>query len=142
MNLKKEQILIQQKEDNWKIKKQLIIRKKQLAKEKRELFFNNFHLSTTKKLIWFLFINCTLIELFVGYITLKSFYLAEIINEAPDLTPLITLIGAVVGEVIGYTIYAIKSAKENCENGITYMTAKYQLEQNNCNELEETEEVE
>lgn len=39
---------------------------------------------------------------------------------SPDLTPLITLIGAVVSEVIGFAIYSIKAAKENTSGGIVY----------------------
>ena len=46
-----------------------------------------------------------------------------------DFTPLVALIGAVVGEVLGYAIYSLKAAKENTLNGITYMTAQYELEQ-------------
>ena len=45
----------------------------------------------------------------------------------PDFTPLVTLIGAVVSEVIGFAIYAIKSAKENTSGGIVYETAMMNL---------------
>ena len=51
---------------------------------------------------------------------------------SPDLTPLITLIGAVVSEVIGFAIYSIKAAKENTSGGIVYDLAM----QNNKNECE------
>ena len=32
----------------------------------------------------------------------------------------VTLIGSVIGEVIGFAIYSLKSAKENSEGGIVY----------------------
>lgn len=41
----------------------------------------------------------------------------------PDFTPLVTLIGAVVSEVIGFAIYALKAMKENSKGGIVYDTA-------------------
>lgn len=68
----------------------------------------------------FLFINCTLIEIFTGYATLKSFELAYSIGYGVDFSPLVALIGAVVGEVIGFAIYAVKSSKENSQGGIVY----------------------
>jgi len=37
-----------------------------------------------------------------------------------DFTPIVTLIGAVVGEIIGFAIYAAKAAKENTVGGIVY----------------------
>lgn len=88
--------------------------------------------TTSKKLIAFLFINCTVIELFTMYVTLKSFYLAYAIGMMVDFTPLVTLIGAVVGEVIGFAIYSLKAAKENTKGGIIYeasMREQYYKEQ-------------
>ena len=38
----------------------------------------------------------------------------------PDFTPLVTLIGAVISEVIGYAIYSLKAMKENTSGGIVY----------------------
>lgn len=78
---------------------------------------------TSKKLILFLFLNCTLIELFTAWVTIKSLYLAETFLIVPDFTPLVSLIGAVLGEVIGYAVYAIKSAKENSQGGIVFESA-------------------
>jgi hypothetical protein len=46
---------------------------------------------------------------------------------APDFSPLITLIGAVVSEVIGFAIYSIKAAKENTKGGIVYESAMREL---------------
>lgn len=113
-------------ERRWEKEKPLQEREYKLKQEQAE--FKKAHnskkkLSTSKLLIALLFINCTLIELFTGYITLKSFDLASMTFMMPDFTPLTTLIGAVVGEVIGFAIYAIKSAKENTAGGIVYETA-------------------
>lgn len=66
----------------------------------------------SKKIILFLFLNCTLIELFTGYITLIDLDIARTTGVV-DFTPIVTLIAAVVGEVIGFAIYAVKSTKEN-----------------------------
>lgn len=85
---------------------------------------------TSKKLIAFLFTNCTLIELFVAFITWRSLELSTVTLIQPDFTPLITIVGAVVGEVIGYAIYSIKSTKENTKGGITYDLA---IRENNEN---------
>lgn len=79
--------------------------------------------TTSKMLIAFLFISCSAIEIFTGIVTIKSFTLAAQLGFSPDFTPLITLIGAVVSEVIGFAIYAIKSLKENTKGGIVYDTA-------------------
>lgn len=83
----------------------------------------NRKITTTKWLILFLFLNCTVIELFTGFVTLKSLNLSLITGFAPDFTPLVTLIGTVVSEVIGFSVYSLKSIKENTEGGIVYMKA-------------------
>ena len=84
---------------------------------------------TSKLLIFFLFLNCTIIELFTGFVTLKSLDLTTLTMANPDFTPLVTLIGAVVSEVVGYAVYALKSAKENTAGGITYETAMRQIDE-------------
>lgn len=94
-------------------------------------------LSTSKILIIFLFLNCTLIELFTGFVTVANLKLAYDIGTSLDFTPLTTLIGAIVGEVIGYAIYALKSAKENSKDGITYELAMQELSSNKGSEDEE-----
>ncbi len=125
---------LEQEERQWKVEKDLIKRKQKIDKEKAELKRKGNRLTTTKLLILFLFINCTIIEMFTGWTVIQSFKLAMATNLAPDFTPLVTLIGAVVGEVLGFAVYALKSAKENTSNGITYMAAKYELENNNDGE--------
>lgn len=79
--------------------------------------------STSKLLIFFLFLNCTIVEAFTGWVTIKSFHLAETMGIPIDFSPLLALIGAVVGEVFGFAIYSLKSAKENSANGIVYEMA-------------------
>ena len=50
---------------------------------------------------------------------------------SPDMSPLTTLIGSIVTEVIGYAVYSLKAMKENTKNGITYLNAEYSLNNNN-----------
>ena len=128
------EILLQEKQ--WEKEKSLQERKYKIKKEKRELkSLYGFKLPTSKLLILFLFINCTLIELFTGWVTIKSLDLATLTMVGPDFTPLVTLIGAVVSEVIGFAIYAIKSAKENTEGGIIYETTMAKLQQKDEEQL-------
>lgn len=126
-----------QEEKDWAKNKQLLKRKVKIEKDKAKLrnsLKNKTKLTTTKLLILFLFINCTIIELFTGWITIQSIQLALQTGLAPDFTPLVTLISAVVGEVVGFAIYAIKSTKENTKNGITYDIAMRQ--NNNSNNID------
>jgi hypothetical protein len=122
MTQRERQITIAEKA--WAKEKPLKEREYKLKEEQRE--FERTHrpkISTSKLLIAFLFINCTIIEIFTGYVTLRSFDVATATFMMPDLTPLVTLIGAVISEVVGYAVYAIKSAKENTAGGIVYETA-------------------
>ena len=54
---------------------------------------------------------------------IKMLSLAFVAGTMIDFTPLVALIGAVVGEVFSYAIYSLKSAKENTAGGIIYDTA-------------------
>lgn len=118
------------KEHRWQREKEVLERKYKLRQEKRE-FKKQFlpKISTSKLLILFLFINCTIIELFTGFVTLKSLDLTTLTMANPDFTPLVALIGAVVSEVVGYAVYALKSAKENTAGGITYEAAMRQIDE-------------
>ena len=118
------------KEHRWQREKEVLERKYKLKQEKRE-FKKQFlpKISTSKLLILFLFINCTIIELFTGFVTLKSLDLTTLTMSNPDFTPLVALIGAVVSEVVGYAVYALKSAKENTAGGITYEAAMRQIDE-------------
>jgi hypothetical protein len=110
----------------WKKEKELLERKARLRQEKMEVrkktsIFGG--IPTSKLLIAFLFINCTIIEIFTAFITLKNFEITQYTMTNPDFTPLVTLIGAVVAEVIGYAVYSLKSMKENTAGGIVYERA-------------------
>lgn len=126
----KEEREITIKEHRWQREKEVLERKYKLKQEKRE-FKKQFlpKVSTSKLLILFLFINCTIIELFTGFVTLKSLDLTTLTMANPDFTPLVALIGAVVSEVVGYAVYALKSAKENTAGGITYEAAMRQIDE-------------
>lgn len=124
----KEEREITIKEHRWQREKEVLERKYKLKQDKKE-FKKQFlpKISTSKLLILFLFINCTIIELFTGFVTLKSLDLTTLTMMNPDFTPLVALIGAVVSEVVGYAVYALKSAKENTAGGITYEAAMRQI---------------
>lgn len=115
---------LQYQEKKWEIQKGLLTRKKKIDDEKRAFRLSYFpKIQTTKILMAFLFINCSIVEIFTGYVTMKSFELAQMTGNSPDLTPLVSLIGAVVSEVIGFAIYSIKSTKENTKGGIVFENA-------------------
>ena len=118
MNLKKKEARLRKKQKEWAIEKELIKSKNEMKREKREL---KEKMPTSKKLITFLFVNCTVIELFTFFVTIQSINLSPITGMSVDTAPLVTLIGAVVGEVIAYAIYSAKAAKENTEGGIEYL---------------------
>lgn len=94
-------------------------------------------ISTTKILVAFLFINCTLLEIFTGWVTVENLILARDCGISIDFTPLVTLIGIVLGEVFGFAVYAAKSAKENTTGGIQYETAMREWDSQNIQEEEE-----
>lgn len=106
----------------WTREKKLIERQQKLRDEKKSLLQRK-KITTTKWLIIFLFLNCTLVEFFTGWAILKEIELSSYTGITPDLSPLNTLIGTVIGEVMGFAIYAAKSAKENSLGGIVYDNA-------------------
>lgn len=63
----------------------------------------------------FLFISCSAVEFFTIFLTFKSLNLGYV-----DFSALQSLITAVVAEVVGFAIYALKSTKENTKGGIIY----------------------
>ena len=117
----------------WDIEKE-ILNKKISVEEEKEKYKQKRRkkISTSKLLILFLFVNCTLIEIFTGIITWKMVTIGLMMGMGIDLGPLIALIGAVISEVIGYSIYSLKSIKENTKGGIVYESAFQN--QNNPNE--------
>lgn len=85
-------------------------------------------ISWSKLLLVFLFLNFTALEMFVGYVTLRTFTLASEISMMPDFTPLISLIGAVIGETLSYGIYCAKAKAENTVGGLVYESTLKELE--------------
>lgn len=115
---------ITKEEENWEIEKENLKRQNVIRGEYKELTKSApSKLSTSKKALIFLFINCSLIEIFTLWVTIKSVNLAMMMGISPDFTPLITLIGAVVSEVVGLAAYYVKSTKENISGGIVYESA-------------------
>ena len=140
MTLKEREKEILQKERKWEHEKQILEREYILKREQEELKEHfkkkkiRKNIANSKLLVWFLFINCTIIELFTLVVIFKELGLAAQGLLEPDLSPLITLITTVVAEVIGFGVYALKSAKENTEGGIVYETAMRALEHPDENE--------
>lgn len=127
-SLKEREYQLVLEERKWEKEKEILTREKRLKQEKKAIMDSQKEkIPTSKKLVWFLFLNCTIIELVTIVITFNSFDLAMCIGIAPDFTPLVTLIGTIVSEVIGFAVYAVKSAKENTKGGITYDMAMSNL---------------
>lgn len=70
-------------------------------------------LTTSKLAMYFIFLNCSIVEI---YSMVAMWFFS-------DLSPLYSLIGAVLGESVAYISYCAKAAKENTVGGITYETA-------------------
>lgn len=139
MTLKEKEKLVLSKEKYWHKEKDLLEREyilkaekkalKEKYKEKRDKIANS------KFLIWFLFTNCTIIELFTLFVIVQEFKYTELgLIMNLDLQPLIALISTVVAEVIGFSVYSLKSAKENTAGGIVYETAMMKLGKENYDE--------
>lgn len=126
--LSRKELKMQQRTINWEKEKDLI-QKKALMKQERKSF--RMKPSTTKLIVFFLFLNCTAVEIFTGWATWKSLQISELLGTYADFTPLVTLIGAIVGEVVGLAVYAVKSKAENTEGGVTYLKAQHELGLNN-----------
>lgn len=116
---------IQRKIKNWKKDKDLYIKEQQMKEDKNNTLKKQQKkkLSTTKRLTFFLFINCTIIEIFTLYVTWKQLNM----GIGVDFTPLQMLITTIVGEVIVFAVYSIKSLKENTKGGIIYQAAMSQF---------------
>lgn len=133
-SLREKEHEIRREEIYWNAEKSLLEREQKLRDEKREMRKPK-KMSTTKLLVGFLFINCTLVELFTGWATAQSLKISYMTGNPMDFSPLVTLIGAVVTEVMGFAVYAVKATKENTANGITYMMAQQSF--NNNDPIEE-----
>ena len=124
INLKQKWEHLQAKERKWRKKKKYLEKKRNLQKDKISTYGFQLHLPSTSKLFtFFLFLNCTFVEIFTCYVTILNIETAKELATTPDLSPLMTLIGTVVGETIGFAIYAIKAAMQNCQGGVVYAMA-------------------
>ena len=126
MNIEKIKEKINQKNAEWQELKPLLELNNSIDSEKYNLIKSKKAKrspSFSKTFLIFLFINFTALELFTGWVTVESFKLAMINMGSPDFSPLITLIGAVIGETLSYGIYCAKSKAENTEGGVVYATA-------------------
>ena len=122
MTLQERKDNLQRQLQSWKEEKEILIQEQDLKQQKKKIKnrgkSEKKKLSMSKRLTLFLFLNCTIIELFTLYITYKSFE-----TGMGDLSALHILITAVVSEVIAFAIYSIKSLKQNTAGGIVYETA-------------------
>lgn len=128
----KENINFQEK--LWLQLKPVLNRQNKIEQEKKEIINERHRIKLptwSKLLLVFLFINFTILEIFVGWITVQSFNLAYATGVLPDFTPLVTLIGAVIGQTLTYWTYCNKSKAENTEGGIVFqsMMNNFQLQQ-------------
>ena len=82
-------------------------------KTKRRGRYKRKKLTTSKLAMYFIFINCSLVEI---YSMVAMWYFS-------DLSPLYSLIGAVLAEGIAYISYCAKATKENTAGGVTYEMA-------------------
>ena len=115
----------------WANERERLKCQNQIDEEKKELKGKSKEMklpSWSKLLSLLLFINFTALEIFVGWVTIKSFTLAFQYGTSPDFTPLITLMSAVLGETISYAIYALKSKAENTKGGIVYESMIQQMQ--------------
>ena len=123
-DLNRKKIQITEKQKHWEKEKPLIIIEQDLKKDKKETKnrykIQKQHLTTTKFLMFFLFTSCSIIQIFTLIVTIMS-----MIAGVYDFTALQMLITAVVGEVIAFAVYSIKSLKQNTKGGIIYETAMW-----------------
>lgn len=114
----------------WQREKVILEKEQKIDEEKYNLKQRSWNakMPTSKMLIIFLFINFLILEIFTGWVTINSFTLAYAIGTMPDFTPLITLLGAIVGQTLSYWIYSSKAKAENTKNGIVYETAMKELD--------------
>ena len=131
----KRQKEINEKAENWEIERENIKKCNDIRDEYNQLTKSKTDkLSMSKKALIFLFINCTLVEIFTGWVTIKSFALAFAMGIMPDFSPLLAIIGAVVGEVVGLMTYYAKSTKENTVGGIVYENSLMAYKETSNNE--------
>ena len=109
----------------WEYKKNIIQQKQSIKADKYQLKQEKkkFKPAFGKLFLMLLFINFTALEVFTGWVTISSFQLAYATGATPDFAPLITLLGAVLGETLSYGIYCLKAKAENTKDGIVFESA-------------------
>ena len=114
----------------WEREKVILQSQQQIEEERYKLKKRSWDvkLPFSKLLMIFLFINFTILEIFTGWVTISSFTLAYAIGVMPDFSPLITLLGAIIGETISFGIYSAKAKAENTKGGIAYDLAMKEKE--------------
>ena len=105
---------VEKLDKEWSLEKQILAQKQKIKRERARLVCKEKQLTTTKKLVNYLFCCATGIQLFTGYLMVVQLkLLKQGVIMSLDTSPLISLIGAVVGEVMIFAVYAVKSFKEN-----------------------------
>lgn len=115
---------IRQQEQNWQIQRLNLKRRNDIKNDYNKIQNKNpFRITTGKLAMWILLALCFVVIIFTGIVTIKEFSLAYALGLMPDFTPLVTMIGAILGAAIDVAAYFAKSAKENTKGGITYQAA-------------------
>ena len=109
----------------WEQEKKAIKIQQQIHKERRKLLNPFAKISFSKWLIFFLFLNCTGLEIFTAWVTVQTIQLAFATGAIIDFSPLVTLIGLVVGEVIGFDSMGYAHVAD--DSGAIYVRAKHSL---------------
>lgn len=104
----------------WEKQKPILEAEEKVRQEKIQIVEQKAKLSMTKKIVLFLVLNCTIIELFTAHLMIEQMEMSKATGIAPDMSPQMALITAIISEVIAFLIYAYKSLQENKRGGITY----------------------
>lgn len=115
---------IRHQEENWQIQRLNLKKQNDIKNDYNKIQNKNpFKITTGKLAMWILLSLCLIVIIFTSFITIKEFSLAYTLGVMPDFTPLVTMIGAILGAAIDVAAYFAKSAKENTKGGITYEAA-------------------
>lgn len=106
--------------NNWETWQKPILEVKEYIREEKErIKIPRQRLTTSKKTLWFLIVNFSVIEFFSILLTFLGFKYTGMI----DMTAMSGLIAAVCGETVSYLVYSAKAAKEN----VSHIEGEYQL---------------
>lgn len=115
---------IKQQQENWQIERLNLKRENSIRNDYNKIQNKNpFKITTGKLAMWILLLLCLIVIIFTSWVTIKEFSLAYALGLMPDFTPLVAMIGAILGAAIDVAAYFAKSAKENTKGGITYQAA-------------------